>query len=109
MEKLIILVYLIASSFLCEIFASNDNEFTFEELRFKIVSEEPATCEVIRQYFVTYPSDLKIPEIAVNSNGISYTVTGIQKGAFKECKELKSVFIPQSIEVIGDEAFRNCI
>lgn len=108
MKKIVILVYFMALSSLYEICAANSDEFTFEELQFKVVSEEPPKCEVIKQYFVTYPSDLKIPEIAVNSNGINYTVTGIRKGAFKDCKELKSVFIPQSIEVIGDEAFMNC-
>ena len=32
----------------------------------------------------------------------------IQPGAFKDCKELKSVIIPEGIRGIGDEAFMGC-
>ena len=33
----------------------------------------------------------------------------IHPGAFKDCKELKSVIIPEGIRGIGDEAFYSCI
>lgn len=35
-------------------------------------------------------------------------VTVIESDAFKDCKELKNIIIPDSIEVIGDSAFNGC-
>lgn len=48
-------------------------------------------------------TDLVIPE---SYNGMP--VTEIGASAFKQCKELKSVVIPDGVTVIGDDAFKSC-
>ena len=40
--------------------------------------------------------------------GVTYPVTAIAEGAFKDNKEIKEVVIPASIGKIGDEAFAGC-
>ncbi len=40
---------------------------------------------------------------------IPYGVTTIGRGAFDECRNLKSVTIPNSVTTIGDDAFNECI
>lgn len=71
-----------------------------------------------------------IPD-TININGVTYKITKvgekafansniknvelgsnikeIQKGAFKNCKELKKVVFPSGLEIVGKGAFKNCI
>lgn len=51
--------------------------------------------------------DVTIPE-SVNYYGISYTVTEVGQEAFKSCKKITSISMPQTIEKIGDYAFSDC-
>lgn len=39
---------------------------------------------------------------------LSDNITKIEKYAFSNCTNLKSVLIPDSVKVIGDYAFNNC-
>lgn len=48
-----------------------------------------------------------IPE-TVEYKGITYTVTSIGEKAFKDCKVLKSVVIPNSVTSISTDAFLGC-
>ena len=52
--------------------------------------------------------DIKIPEKIHERSG-DYTVTAIGDKAFYDCRDLKSVTIPQSVTSIGDYAFFQCI
>ena len=52
--------------------------------------------------------DIKIPEKIHERSG-DYTVTVIGDKAFYDCRDLKSVTIPQSVTSIGDYAFFQCI
>lgn len=54
-----------------------------------------------------YGGDVVIPA-SVNHEGESYPVTRIGDQAFYECRELKSVTIPESVTAIGKEAFYEC-
>ncbi len=36
------------------------------------------------------------------------SVKHIEKGAFQNCTQLRKIFLPSSIEIIGDEAFLGC-
>lgn len=55
-----------------------------------------------------YQGDLQIPE-KVNYGGTEYSVIGIERSAFNNCKDLNSVSIPASIFCIGDNAFNGCL
>ena len=59
------------------------------------------------EYADEYEGDIEIPE-TVEHEGETYTVTGIGKLAFSECKSLNSVIIPNSVKTIENEAFAFC-
>ena len=44
----------------------------------------------------------------VNINGRDYQVTKIDNNAFKNCKNLRSVRIPNSVKQIGENAYKDC-
>lgn len=54
-----------------------------------------------------YSGHITIPE-TVTYNGMTYTVTGINAGAFANCTSLVSVSIPETITTIAAEAFSSC-
>ena len=54
-----------------------------------------------------YWFDVVIPE-SVTYNGITYSVTSIGYGTFRDCSGLTSVEIPNSVTSIGGAAFRGC-
>lgn len=49
----------------------------------------------------------KIPDVVIIA-GKSYPVTVIGKGAFQNCKKLKSIVIGNNVTTIGDNAFYKC-
>ncbi|MBR5209732.1 MAG: leucine-rich repeat domain-containing protein, partial [Paludibacteraceae bacterium] len=51
--------------------------------------------------------EVEIPE-TVEINGVKYTVTAISANAFKNCKYLVSLSIPNTITTIGDSPFYSC-
>ena len=53
-----------------------------------------------------YLTTTTIPE-TVTYNGITYTVVGIWNSAFANCSSLKSIVIPNSVNMIGEKAFYN--
>ncbi len=63
---------------------------------------------------VTYmaPLDKKLSKVtipdAVVIGGVTYKVTAIEKGAFKNNQYLKTIMIGNNIKTIGDSAFYNC-
>lgn len=44
----------------------------------------------------------------VVANGVAFKVKGIDDRAFKDCRYLRGVRIPNAVEFIGDEAFYHC-
>lgn len=52
----------------------------------------------------SYRGDIIIPEIITNE-GNSFKVTEIRRDAFKDCTELKSIVIPNTVTEIGFDAF----
>ena len=57
--------------------------------------------------FNSYTGNVVIPNEVVN-NGITYTVTAIDKNAFRNCTGLTSVTIPSNVTSIEQDAFNGC-
>lgn len=55
-----------------------------------------------------YSGDVVIPA-EVEYKGVTYSVTGIEKYAFYNCKELTSITIPDCVRYIAESAFYGCI
>ena len=54
-----------------------------------------------------YSGDIVIPS-KVSFAGMDYNVTGIGNEAFRDCKELTSISIPNTVKIIGTSAFSSC-
>jgi hypothetical protein len=80
-------------------------EFTVEGLKYRILSQEDRTVEIVG-YFSNIFGRLNIPA-RILANGIIYTIVAIGKDAFSWSK-LISISIPPTITIIGDCAFYGC-
>lgn len=69
----------------------------------------PSTVEVAHSPFIhnVYYGTVTIPATVTNGS-TTYNVTSIGKDAFNGANNLLNVFIPNSITLIGDNAFANC-
>ncbi|MDR0603172.1 MAG: leucine-rich repeat protein [Bacteroidales bacterium] len=54
-----------------------------------------------------YKGDIVIPS-SVTYDDVTYTVTDITDFAFKDCKELTSVIIPNTVILFHEEVFKDC-
>ena len=59
------------------------------------------------EYSNEYTGNATIPS-SITYNGITYSVTSIDYGAFSNCTSLTEITIPNSITSIGSRAFRSC-
>ena len=82
-------------------------EFNDGVLRYKVLDEEEATCEVTGLVSYEIEGELVIPEVAANQN-TSYQVISIGNVAFEGASSIVSVTLPESIRTIGIGPFSNC-
>ena len=92
---------------LCSVVA-HAYDFVADGIYYNIISEENSTVNVTnRGYGDNYSGDIVIPEKVVYKEK-TYSVIAIAIDAFRECNNLTSVKIPNSVTAIGESAFRYC-
>ena len=79
--------------------AAVGDEFTVNDLKYKVTGESPSTVELVG--YETAPSGEVVIPAAVNG----YSVTSIGDAAFGSCMNVTSVTIPACVESIGIKAF----
>ena len=83
--------------------------FTIGNLKYTTFTEfyVKKACVCISEAGIESKEDIVIPS-EVEYDGVKYKVSCISDGAFKGCKELTSVTIPNSVSSIGYYAFEDC-
>lgn len=85
------------------------------KIYFRIISEEEKTAAISYRgnspfdYSNEYTGEIIIPQKVTSSSGITYTIIAIDNQAFTDCTGLTSVTIPNSVTLIGNDAFEGCI
>lgn len=82
--------------------------FRVNGVAYNIKSDNTVHVTCITDPSTTYKGDVVVPE-TVTHDGVTYTVSGVEGGAFKECGNLISVKIPNTVTSFGDGAFAYCI
>ena len=80
------------------------------EVTYKIINEEEKTCQV-------FAANSQTPAIDASTTGTvtipaevnGYKVTSIGVNAFKNCRELTKVTLPESVTIINTDAFAGCV
>lgn len=60
------------------------------------------------EVYITGHIDENVKEVIIPSEINGYPVKKIDFGAFRNCRDLQNIVIPNSIKIIGDKAFYNC-
>ena len=91
--------------FTANVFAYN---FTVDGIYYNINSDNTTVSVTYKTTnYNSYSGDIVIP-LTVTYNGITYSVTKIGNEAFRYCRNLTSVVIPNSITYIGAASFIGC-
>lgn len=78
------------------------------EATYTPATDDAANTEVVYQATDSTSENVVIPSTVTGDNGITYKVTSIAAGTFKNNKKLKSIVIGDNIISIGDSAFYGC-
>ena len=84
-------------------------DITVDGIYYNILSEEEKTLSVTNkdEWITDYVGDVEIPS-SVEYNGQSWSVVAIEADTFKDHAMLNSIVLPEGIKTIPDYAFRNC-
>ena len=101
---------LILAVLLCGCFALKAQNFTYNDLNYRVTGTNPPTVELTGYADGFTAEDFEIPsEVTDESTGTTYSVTSIGNDAFKKCTSLTgSLTIPNSVTNIGEGAFERC-
>ena len=81
-----------------------------EEVSYTIVNDEEvfvAGYDAGTDQHINYGGYIRIPD-KTEINGKTYTVTGIESEAFKNCEKIYSISLPSTLKIIEEEAFSGC-
>ena len=81
-----------------------DSDYKVDGIYYSQTSETTVAVTYHNKQFNSYSGDVVIPA-AISFNGVSFRVTAITDNAFRECTQLTSVQIPESVTSIGSRAF----
>ncbi|MDE7159871.1 MAG: caspase family protein [Muribaculaceae bacterium] len=86
--------------------AIGNNSMVLNGVKYTIEGDGTATASAVKSKDPKLKT-LQIPTL-LNVNNLSIFVTRIAKNGFKDCPNLQSVILPNSIKHIGADAFSNC-
>ena len=84
---------------------AKDSSLMASELHYEITSD--STVQVVKSDDYKTLKKVVIPE-TVEIDGKTYTVTNIDYGAFGNCKDLNSIYLPKSINTFNSYSLDNC-
>lgn len=83
-------------------------DFMVDNLAYSINSDN-TTVTVVQdnQYHPTYSGDITVPDVVSNDDK-DYTVVAIGEQAFLQCRNLTSITLPETLQLIDKKAFYDC-
>ncbi|MBE6318529.1 MAG: leucine-rich repeat domain-containing protein [Bacteroidales bacterium] len=106
MKRVKSLLFAVVATLVCSINAVA-YDFVVDGIYYNIVSLSDFTCAVTQHPNRGYVGNIAIPSI-LTYNGKELKVVSIEKDAFYNCKDLKSIIVPNTVITIGSYAFCNC-
>lgn len=80
---------------------------TIDEICYDLNNDSKEAIVIKPERGIVYSGDMIIPEF-VHYDGTAYSVTMIGENAFRYCKDLKSIELPNSLTAICDQSFYGC-
>lgn len=105
--KQTLLSFLLSILPICSIWASVDS-VEYDGIYYNIVKKAKLAKVISKPNGKYNGPNIKIPAKIIYE-GEDYAVSAIETGAFFECKNVKTVVLPNTIETIGNSAFQDCI
>lgn len=107
-SQLLRFIILVVFYLICSETAQADVPYTYKgtTLNYTELWDETKTCAVSSAP-QGISGDVHIPSY-IKINDTSYRVTNIISGAFQNCTEITSIYIPDTVKNIGGYAFKNC-
>ncbi|MDE6484044.1 MAG: caspase family protein [Duncaniella sp.] len=79
-------------------------EVVIDGIKYTLQKDNTVSCKAVKKDALV---DVELPA-SVRLNGIDYYLGGIADNGFADCKNLKSIVIPNTVKKFGKYAFENC-